>query len=513
MEDNTIKDLVSDMLSNIVLGDKPEEEEVTSTGLMSSLPGISTPTQVQQQDEQEAAPKARDKVKEFILRLSDEAEDTNSLRYSEKAAPEITDVMVDSETLLNRYATPLYVYARNLRDYNPERSTIKVRNRGDHSERFLDQMYELARQSSEEAALARMEMGITESLPRSAPRMGFDVQGLIDAVNRENALRAGTKPLPSIPEVKTEELDDEEVAILSDTDIDTDDADGGAAPSDGKGLMAKPYDELRMREINEPLGEGLVSPDAGMLRPRARPVNSIIDAVTNADVVTGGKVDMNKVENVILNTIGNNIYSAGLLGVIKTEIGEGVKDESPYYSLIGARDTWDSTDKVLKTLPADVQARLKADAKKGIRTGGEATSADRKMLGEAMFDEEYDGRKKYKGRGLIQLTHKYNYEEVGKRIGVDLVAKPELVNSPKYAVPAAIAYMEMRGFFKLKPNQVTQNKLQELVNPKASDNIKKKRWNYVKDYLDKNTGEASDLTTSLRPRARPKDDEFEVASN
>ena len=40
MEDNTIKDLVSDMLSNVVLGDKPEEEQVTSTGLMSSLPGF-----------------------------------------------------------------------------------------------------------------------------------------------------------------------------------------------------------------------------------------------------------------------------------------------------------------------------------------------------------------------------------------------------------------------------------------------------------------------------------------
>ena len=208
MEDKTIQDLVSDMLSNIVLGDKPEEEQVTSTGLMSSLPGVRTPTQTQQQ-EQEAAPKARDKVKEFILRLSDEAEDTNRLRYSEKAAPEITDVMVDSETLLNRYDTPLYVYARNLRDYSPERSTIKVRNKGDHSERFLDQMYELARQSSEEAALARMEMGITESLPRSAPRMEFDVQGLIDAV--------------------IEDLDDEEVDTLNDTDIDTDDADGGGS--------------------------------------------------------------------------------------------------------------------------------------------------------------------------------------------------------------------------------------------------------------------------------------------
>ena len=234
MEDNTIKDLVSDMLSNIVLGDKPEEDQVKSTGLMSSLPGVRTPTQTQQ-EEQEATPKARDKVKEFILRLSDEAEDTNRLRYSEKAAPEITDVMVDSETLLNRYDTPLYVYARNLRDYNPERSTIKVRNKGDHSERFLDQMYELARKSSEEAALARMEMGITESLPRSAPRMGFDVQGLIDAVNKDMTSR-----------VDTEELDDEEVATLNDTDIDTDDADGGAAPSDGKGLMS-PSESLRPR--------------------------------------------------------------------------------------------------------------------------------------------------------------------------------------------------------------------------------------------------------------------------
>jgi GH24 family phage-related lysozyme (muramidase) len=309
MEDNTIKDLVSDMLSNIVLGDKPEEEQVKSTGLMSSLPGVRTPTQTQQQ-EQEAAPKARDKVKEFILRLSDEAEDTNSLRYSEKAAPEITDVMVDSETLLNRYATPLYVYARNLRDYNPERSTIKVRNRGDHSERFLDQMYELARQSSEEAALARMEMGITESLPRSAPRMGFDVQGLIDAVNRENALRAGTKPLPSIPEVETEELDDEEVAILSDTDIDTDDADGGAAPSDGKGLM---------------------SPSES-LRPRARPEEELLSIPSNIDMsFLGAKEGFELDAYIPKDKKGNPIDNSGV--TIGTGVDLGGKNEKYFEGL------------------------------------------------------------------------------------------------------------------------------------------------------------------------------------
>ena len=234
MEDTTVKNLISDMLSNIVSGDKPEEEKATSTGLMSSLPGTRTSVEAQQ-EEQDAKPKARDRIKEFILRLSEEAEDTNNIRYSEKDAPEITDVMVNSETLHNRYDTPLYVYARNLRDYSPERSTIKIRNRGDHSENFLDRMEELARQSAEEAALERMEMGITKSLPRSLPQMGFNVLDLIEAVKKDKAL---------IDE--PEELDNEEATTLSDTDtdidLDTDNADGGAAPSDGKGLMSPRLD-------------------------------------------------------------------------------------------------------------------------------------------------------------------------------------------------------------------------------------------------------------------------------
>jgi putative chitinase len=47
-----------------------------------------------------------------------------------------------------------------------------------------------------------------------------------------------------------------------------------------------------------------------------------------------------------------------------------------------------------------------------------------------------DGNK-YKGRGLIQITGKYNYDLLSKDFGVDLLLKPELLESPEYAVRSA----------------------------------------------------------------------------
>ena len=475
MEDNTIKDLVSDMLSNVVLGDKPEEEQVTSTGLMSSLPGVRTPTQTQQ-EEQEAAPKARDKIKEFILRLSDEAEDTNKLRYSEKDAPEITDVMVDSETLLNRYGTPLYVYARNLRDYNPERSTIKVRDKGDHSERFLDQMYELARQSAEEAALDRMEMGITKSLPRSLPQMGLDVQGLIDAVSKDMAL-----------EVDTKELEDEEVDTRSDIDIDTDDADGGAAPSDGKGLMSKPYDADRMKDINEPLG----------IR------NTIISAL-DKDITKNGTFSNTALKNAMKETTKNSTFNASVLGNINKETGgSGPIDEKGYGNLTGAQAAKDKRTKGGN----DPESVARRAAYKALDKNPEFINGDRETKDRMIFDIFYDDQYRkaglklgntqagdgslFKGRGLIQITGRENYKKVQdklaeKGIQVDLMASPELVNDNKYALPVALAFLEVKGITPDTIDELGPYKMTRIMNPGDVSGAKD-RWSKVTDLL---TGEA-----------------------
>ena len=54
---------------------------------------------------------------------------------------------------------------------------------------------------------------------------------------------------------------------------------------------------------------------------------------------------------------------------------------------------------------------------------------------------------KYRGRGLIQLTGKANYERFGKHadIKLDLVAKPELAEDPLIAVRLAVAFWKERG--------------------------------------------------------------------
>lgn len=55
---------------------------------------------------------------------------------------------------------------------------------------------------------------------------------------------------------------------------------------------------------------------------------------------------------------------------------------------------------------------------------------------------------KYRGRGLIQLTGKSNYEKFGKMLGIDLVENPDLANDPDVAAKIAAAYFaekEKRG--------------------------------------------------------------------
>lgn len=47
---------------------------------------------------------------------------------------------------------------------------------------------------------------------------------------------------------------------------------------------------------------------------------------------------------------------------------------------------------------------------------------------------------KYRGRGLIQLTGKYNYGVYSKKVGVDLVQNPDLANDPTIASRIAVQY-------------------------------------------------------------------------
>lgn len=54
-----------------------------------------------------------------------------------------------------------------------------------------------------------------------------------------------------------------------------------------------------------------------------------------------------------------------------------------------------------------------------------------------------DGEK-YKGRGYIQLTGKYNYEKAGQALGLDLVKNPQLVEKPEVAAKVAVWFWQNR---------------------------------------------------------------------
>lgn len=77
-------------------------------------------------------------------------------------------------------------------------------------------------------------------------------------------------------------------------------------------------------------------------------------------------------------------------------------------------------------------------------------------LVEGASGEAYEGRKdlgntepgdgkRYKGRGLIQLTGRYNYGKFGKMAGLDLVNHPELAADPRISVGIAISFWLASG--------------------------------------------------------------------
>jgi len=52
---------------------------------------------------------------------------------------------------------------------------------------------------------------------------------------------------------------------------------------------------------------------------------------------------------------------------------------------------------------------------------------------------------RYRGRGAIQITGKYNYDKCGRALGVDLVAYPELLAEPVQACRSAAWFWARNG--------------------------------------------------------------------
>ncbi|MEY8690223.1 MAG: glycoside hydrolase family 19 protein [Leptothrix sp. (in: b-proteobacteria)] len=60
-------------------------------------------------------------------------------------------------------------------------------------------------------------------------------------------------------------------------------------------------------------------------------------------------------------------------------------------------------------------------------------------------DEQSGDGWRYRGRGLISIVEKANYEDLSKKIGIDLVKNPDLANDQSSALLIAAAYWYSQG--------------------------------------------------------------------
>jgi len=84
---------------------------------------------------------------------------------------------------------------------------------------------------------------------------------------------------------------------------------------------------------------------------------------------------------------------------------------------------------------------------------------NKEIWGPTEAQKRYEGRKdlgnviagdgtKFKGRGLIQITGRANYDAFGKAVGKDFLQTPELVETPEYAVMTACWFWQKNNLNK-----------------------------------------------------------------
>ena len=307
-------------------------------------------------------------------------------------------------------------------------------------EMTLSEFDNMTLRSAEEAGVLRQDMGKTEA---AVPEERKETR-LVDVTDTELGKLDNVGPLEELAK-------DIDPGTIDTNELDAD----GVQPTDGKGLMSPTLSSTERSALSDRGSEVNIS--------RSYKITDDTDRYSNEQL-----------NQAVDKTVRNPIKKALLAGTIDVEVGDnGPVTEGAGYRLARAYEMFDDSvvNEALASLPEEEQKRIR---------DGEASNA----LGMAIFDRRYDGGSAYRGRGLIQITGRSNYQAVQnilqeQGIDIDLVNNPELVNDNRYALPAALAFLEHAGMTDSVAEDMSTKRLNNMINSGANREIAEERWDSV----------------------------------
>jgi len=243
--------------------------------------------------------------------------------------------------------------------------------------------------------------------------------------------------------------------------------DGKFGPNSTRAMASFQY------KVGLPVSGKIDSATLGALRdpnsadPRnAKPRISVLNEAGDAP-------DMSKVTEWAKNNIADPLKAAAFVSTVESETGGRTLIEEGYSKkrAIEVFVNRNANDKG-KLGPKMIARKAAIQA---LPSDHSADDIFNIVYGNRLGNDQPNDGSTYKGRGLIQITGKANYKLVGDLIGVDFVAEPELINDPKYAAAAAMAYLSLpdKNFFS---KDVTKDSLAKTVGHSGGTAEAKKRF-------------------------------------
>ena len=272
------------------------------------------------------------------------------------------------------------------------------------------------------------------------------------------------------------------------------------ATTDDSGLMSRKLDSKG--ETPKPTGELIKEYSNDMFSVNGTRVTPIMD----------------KVKEFAKKTFSNPVAAAAFAATVEAEAGTGLVENSNYSRKAAEATSTNNPDRLaaIKAVYDNPEYQNPGNPNRLNAAGQEAFF--NVYYNDAYRDEGYrlgntqegDGWN-FRGRGLIQITGRNNYRDLGNEIGVDLEENPDLLTTDRdVMLKATLAYMGKKGF---NSKNITQSALRKIIGHSGGNTEAAARWrNAQAIYRDMFGSEmpassrAADVNVSesVRPKLRPE---------